>query len=103
MLAAWDGVMDKERPEPLIFNAFLRALHGTLIDEKTGLDLEAKGPFAATTLISLMTDHPDWCGAPDKPDPECKAALGRALDDGLALLVQREGADMTKWRWGAEH
>ncbi len=103
MLAGWDGIMDKERPEPLIFTAFMRALHGALIDEKTGLDMQAKGPFAASTLISLMTDHPDWCGAPDKPDPECKATLGRALDDGLALLVQREGPDMTKWRWGAEH
>ena len=27
LLTGWNGVMDKERPEPLIFNAFLSALH----------------------------------------------------------------------------
>ena len=103
LLARWDGVMDKDRVEPLIFAAFLRALRRILIDEKTGLKLEAKGPFAVTTLISLMRDHPSWCGAAGKPDPDCRQALGRALDEGLALLVERDGADMSQWRWGAEH
>jgi penicillin amidase len=103
MLAGWDGIMDKDRPEPLIYTAFMSALHRILMEEKTGLDMQVKGPFALTTLISLMTDHPEWCGAPNKPDPDCKATLGRAFDEGLALLVQHEGPDMTKWRWGAEH
>ena len=67
------------------------------------MDMESPGPFAATTLISLMRDHPSWCGAPDKPDPDCRKALGRALDQSLALLVKRDGADMSQWRWGAEH
>ena len=40
---------------------------------------------------------------PALPIPDCRKALGRALDDGLALLVERDGADMSQWRWGAEH
>ncbi|RBP06460.1 penicillin amidase [Roseiarcus fermentans] len=103
LVANWDGVMDKDRAEPLIYTAFMGALHHILMEEKTGLDMQAKGPFAATTLIALMTDHPEWCGAPDKPDPDCKRTLGRALDEALALLVAREGADMSQWRWGNEH
>ena len=103
MLTSWNGAMDKNRVEPLIFTAFLRALHADLLQEKTGVNMEALGPFAATTLISLMRDHPSWCGAPDKPDPDCRTALGRALDQSLALLVKRDGADMSQWRWGAEH
>ena len=103
LLANWDGVMDKDRPEPLIYTAFLGSLKGILMGAKAGVDMEAKGPFAATTLISLMTDHPSWCDAPDKPDPDCKRTLGRALDDGLALIVKRDGADMSQWRWGNEH
>ena len=95
--------MDKDRPEPLIFAAFLGSLHRILIEDKTGLKMEVQGPFAATTLISLMSEHPSWCDAPDKPDPDCRRTLGEALDDGLALLVKRDGADMTRWRWGAEH
>ena len=62
-----------------------------------------KGPFAVTTLVSLMHDHPSWCDVPGAPDPDCRKALGRGLDDGLALLVERDGADMRRWHWGAEH
>ena len=65
--------------------------------------MNEKGPFAAATLVSLMRDHPSWCDSPGAPDPDCRKALGRALDDGLALLVKRDGADMAQWRWGAEH
>jgi len=103
LLSAWDGVMDKDRPEPLIYTAFVRALHRIMLVDKTGLSLSEKGPFAAETLIALLRDHPEWCDAPDKPDPDCRATVARALDEGLAELVQRDGADMSQWRWGHEH
>ena len=103
MLLKWDGVMDKDRAEPLIYTAFLGALHKILLEDKTGLPMNEKGPFSATTLISLIRDHPSWCGSPGAPDPDCRKALGRALDDGLALLVKRDGKDMSQWEWGAEH
>jgi penicillin G amidase len=103
MLLSWSAVMDKDRAEPLIYTAFLRSLHKILIEDKTGLPMKEKGPFAATTLITLMRDHPSWCDSLAAPDPDCRKSLGRALDDGLALLVGRDGADMSQWRWGAEH
>jgi penicillin G amidase len=103
MLLGWDGVMDKGRAEPLIYTAFLSALHKILLGDKTGLDMTEKGPFAATSLVSLMRDHPSWCDSPGANDPDCRKALGRALDDGLALLVKRDGADMSRWTWGEEH
>jgi penicillin G amidase len=103
MLLSWNAVMDKDRAEPLIYTAFLRSLHKILIEDKTGQPMKEKGPFAATTLVSLMRDHPSWCDSAGAPDPDCRKALGRALDDGIALLVKRDGADMSQWRWGAEH
>ena len=103
MLLGWNAVMDKDRAEPLIYAAFLRSLRKILLEDKTGLPMNEKGPFAATTLISLLRDHPSWCDSPRAPDPDCRKALARALDDGLALLVKRDGADMSQWRWGAEH
>ena len=87
----------------MIYTAFLRSLHEILIEDKTGLPMKEKGPFAATTLVSLMRDHPKWCSVPGAADPDCREALGRALDEELALLVKRDGADMNQWRWGAEH
>jgi penicillin G amidase len=103
MLLGWNAVMDKDRAEPLIYTAFLRSLHKILLDDRTGLPMGEKGPFAVTTLVSLMRDHPSWCDVLAAPDPDCRRALGRALDDALALLVKRDGADMSQWRWGAEH
>ncbi|MGD1038321.1 MAG: penicillin acylase family protein [Roseiarcus sp.] len=103
LLAGWDGVMDKDRPEPLIFDSFLLALHRIMLVERTGLAMDEKGPFDATTLISLLSEHKSWCDAPDKPDPDCRATLARALDEGLALIVKRDGADVSQWKWGREH
>src|SRR5271166_4143228 len=103
MLVGWNAVMDKDRVEPLVYTSFLRSLHRLLLEERTGLSMEDRGPFDATTLMSLMRDHPSWCDAPGKPDPDCRKTLGRALDEGLALLVKRDGADMSQWRWGNEH
>ena len=103
LLAGWDGVMDKDRAEPLIFTAFMAALHRIMLVDKLGLSMSEKGPFAATTLISLMRDHPSWCDKPGEPDPDCRATLARALDEGLALAVKRDGADMSQWKWGHEH
>jgi penicillin amidase len=103
MLLSWTGVMDKDRAEALIYTAFLRSLHKILIEDKTGLPMKERGPFAATTLVSLMRDHPTWCASPGTPGQDCRAAVGQALDDGLALLIKRDGDDMSHWRWGAEH
>jgi penicillin G amidase len=103
LLMNWNAVMDKNRAEPLIFTGLLGALHRILLVGKTGVAMGDKGPYAATTLISLMRDHPSWCDAPGKPDPDCRKTLGQALDEGLALLVKRDGPDMSQWRWGEEH
>ena len=43
MLMNWDGVMDKDRAEPLIFTAFLRSLHKNLLEEKTGSPMKERG------------------------------------------------------------
>ena len=54
----------------------------------------------------MINKHPAWCDqaeAKDKPDPDCRRAMTRAFDEGLQFLVKRDGADMSKWRWGAEH
>ena len=37
MLLKWDGVMAKDRAEPLIYTAFLSALHKILLEDKTGV------------------------------------------------------------------
>ncbi len=103
LLAKWDGAMDKDRPEPLIFDAWMREMRLILIDEKLGLKLEEKGAFAAATVASLLKDHPQWCDGIKGPDPDCRHAITRALDRALDKLSKRDGDDVNKWRWGDEH
>ena len=103
LLASWDGTMDKDRPEPLIFTAFMASLHRILITDRVGVELGDNGPFDAATLVSLIKNHPVWCDSKDKPDPDCRLTLARAFDDALAMLVKRDGADASRWRWGHEH
>ncbi len=45
LLAGWDGAMDKARPEPLIFEAWLSALHRIMITEKSGCRRSRKRPL----------------------------------------------------------
>ena len=95
--------MSKDRPEPLIYTAFMKSLRHILMEEKVGVSFDELDPFSATTLIGLVRDHPGWCDSSGKPDPGCRATLSRALDEALALLVKRDGPDMSKWRWSVEH
>ena len=92
LLAGWDGRMDKERPEPLIFEAWLSALRRIMIDEKTGLHLTEKGPYAAATLFSLLTDHPQWC------DVAAKARSRLPPDDGARARRSPGSADAARRR-----
>ena len=106
LLSGWNGVFDQDKPEPLIYSAFLLNLHRILLDERLGFTLGDDGPFSATTLLSLVKNHPQWCDekeAKDAPNSDCMKAIARAFDEGLAMLVQRDGADMSHWRWGTEH
>ena len=104
LISKWDGTMDRNRPEPLIFTGWVQALRRILIDEKTRLRLEHLGPCAASLLKKLVLEHPKWCTRDDNDaDPECPACLTRALEEAIVLLSNRRGSDMSKWRWGDEH
>jgi penicillin amidase len=99
MLRAWDGVMDKDRPEPAIFEAWLYEFHNRMLPQKTGVDTQEKGPFAATTLDSLIQNHAqDWCG-----DSDCRVIATQSFDDAIKLMTQRQGAGIAMWRWGREN
>ena len=84
-------------------NAFLLKLREAMLTDRYHVDMSDTGPFDAATLLSLIANHPTFCDAPNKPDPQCRAMLGGALDSALALLVARDGAYMSQWKWGTEH
>ena len=98
LLGRWDDRMAADRPEPLIFAAWLAALDKRLFAPRLG---PLYGPYwTASPLVTktILEEHRHWCGAAG-----CTALMRSALDDALDELTRRYGADMQGWRWGAAH
>jgi penicillin amidase len=103
MLKAWDGRMDRTRPEPLIFDAWFRALNRALFADELGALFE---PFWQLTqpVKHALTDRPAWCDDVTTPKAEtCADVLRASLDTAVAELSSRHGPKPAAWRWGAEH
>lgn len=107
LLAAWNGEMSEHLPEPLIYQAWLRALQDRLIRD----DL---GPLADTfthiepLLIERVYRNVDgasvWCDVVQSAVVESCTDLSRiALDEALLDLTERYGPNVESWRWGDAH
>ncbi len=101
LLQNWDGVMDKDRPEPLIFEAWLHEMHRLLLVDKSGDPLSEKGPFAAAAMEFILNNRAaEWC---EKDDAGCTKLKTEAFNRALAMAAKRQGPDMKTWRWGREN
>jgi penicillin amidase len=104
LLSAWDGAMARERPEPLIFTAWLRALNRRLYEHRLGPDFPAVWDLKPTFVKNVLTIQQRWCDDPaTQPVEDCPTAIRGALDDALAELAKAHGVDVTNWRWGDVH
>jgi penicillin G amidase len=98
LLANWDGQMASERPEPLIFVAWLRSLNKHLFQAALGPNFESYWGMTPRATEGVLTRHPHWCGAAG-----CTGVLQASLSEALDELAGKYGADSTAWRWGAAH
>jgi penicillin amidase len=101
LLAKWDDAMDKDRPEPLIFAAWERALIRRLLADKLGADFPAFWGHHALLMLAVLrnTDgEARWCERVG-----CAALIRLALGDALTELDRDYGSDMTRWHWGDAH
>ncbi|MFC0410434.1 penicillin acylase family protein [Roseomonas elaeocarpi] len=98
LLLGWDGQMAPDRPQPLIFNAWL-AEFGRLVLAKAGNPegLRASAEFVAHILGDEAAGR-RWCG-----DAGCDATVGEALERAVRHLTERFGGEPASWRWGAAH
>ncbi len=108
-LAAFDGTMAADRPEPLVATAWVRELTRLVYADELGPDL-----FAAywdqrqVFMMAVLTDRDGqgaWCGNARTAGASgiCDALVSRALDLALEDLERRYGADWRSWRWGVAH
>ncbi|MEP4377528.1 MAG: penicillin acylase family protein [Alphaproteobacteria bacterium] len=104
MMAAWDGSMDADRAEPLIYATWSHALRHHLMDDELG-------PFAGRyrgvrprVMARMLTENLTWCDNRRTNATEtCGQIVGAALDDALAQLRKNHGKNTAAWRWGDAH
>jgi penicillin amidase len=102
MLRGWDGAMRADRPEPLIYHAWLGVLVERLLVAKTGIR-DRYFHANAELVLQVLSQRPDWCGpAKDASTNPCVALLWDALSEALAT-VRRDLGDPEKARWGDVH
>ena len=98
MLAAWDGEMAPDRPEPLIFQTWINHLQRNLLVPWVGEQLHALSQVRPRFLKAVLSGHSQWCG-----DGGCAGVVGKALDDALDDVSRQYGADRAGWRWDKAH
>lgn len=102
LLAGFDGQMERDRPEPLIFSVWVDELTRALVIARIGEQRFAmsygKRDFRAGLEGILARNDAWWC-AP----LSCEQQAGQALTRTLSKLQAAYGNDPRQWRWGAEH
>jgi penicillin amidase len=107
LLRAWDGTISADSAAALVYEAWYKALHQTLLGDDLGGDLgEDVTENHRPRLIAgiLKGEAGPWCDdvlTPDKED--CPTIARVALGVALEGLAKTQGEDMAKWRWGDAH
>lgn len=95
MLPAWDGQMDKDRPEPLITTLTYQYLRKAIAERASpGSGELYDAPIAPAVVERILREHPaGWFG-------DYKELILRCFADGMEEGQRMQGADPKRWKWG---
>ncbi len=105
-LSAWDVVEDRNRPEPLLFNAWLRMAIKRVLADDLGEAFPSFWQGHVSAMLRWLGPNParDWCDDRRTPEKEsCGDVLALSLRDAIKDLDIRLGSDRSKWNWGTLH
>jgi penicillin amidase len=107
LLAEWNGEMNEHLPEPLIAEAWMRALMDRLIRDDLGAMADSFthiSPVFIERVFRNVDGASVWCDVIQSAAVESCTELSRkALDDALLQLTERYGDNLESWRWGDAH
>ena len=107
ILAEWNGEMNEHLPEPLIAEAWLRALQERLTRDEIGPLADAithPEPVFIERVYRNVGGASVWCDVIQSAAVESCADIARiALDDALLSLSETYGPNIESWRWGDAH
>ena len=96
LLRDWNGAMDPDRPQPLIFNAWVQRFAGDVL-QHDALDPGVTAGWEDLADLLLSPAGAAWCNG------DCTQFLAGALRDSMQTVAASEGTDPTAWRWGHVH
>ncbi|HWO14425.1 MAG TPA: penicillin acylase family protein [Polyangiaceae bacterium] len=104
-LRAWDFVMRRDAPEPLLYAEWLRELtHAVFADELGDTYADVVFDSGEQLTSRLLEPSSPWCDDVSTPAPEaCGQVVRRAFERAVASLADRFGDDLDQWRWGDAH
>ncbi len=104
MLKTWDRRMVRDRPEPLIFSTWLRALNYGLYGDDLG---ELGKPLLGLRplfVLNALQENKIWCDDTQSIEKEtCSDIVSRSLLQAIQQLSQKYGNTPKDWRWGDAH
>ncbi|MCU0827479.1 MAG: penicillin acylase family protein [Tabrizicola sp.] len=107
LLAEWNGEMNEHLPEPLIAEAWMRALMDRLIRDELGAMADSFthiSPVFMERVYRNVGGASVWCDVIQSAAVESCSDLARiALDEALLRLTERYGPNIEAWRWGDAH
>jgi len=106
-LARWNGEMDRQAPEPLIYWAWVRALQRRILEDEfpaTDYLWEYPNPGFLISVLSNSNGSAIWCDIRQSGRLEtCAEMSSKALDDAIEWIIDRHGKGPAEWYWGSEH
>jgi penicillin G amidase len=103
-MRAWDAKMAPDRPEPLVYYAFLRSLVRALYADELGDRFERVFTDDPARVLYTLTEARQWCDVQGTAAVEdCNHAVRVAFAEAFQLLQGRYGKDWHAWRWGEAH
>ena len=107
LLAEWNGEMNEHLPEPLIAEAWLRAVQKRLIQDELGAMSESFthiSPVFIERVYRNVGGASVWCDVIQSAAVESCTDIARiALDEALLELTEKYGPNIESWRWGDAH
>ncbi|TAN59154.1 MAG: penicillin acylase family protein, partial [Magnetospirillum sp.] len=104
LVAEWNGRADRDRPEPLIYAAWLHRLNRAIFADELKEHFDTMATPRAQALVDVLTRRRHWCDDVSTPEPEsCEDRIEHSLDLAIKELSEAWGPDTGKWSWGAAH
>jgi penicillin amidase len=100
-LRVWDGTMSRERPEALVFEAWLDQLAERLYPQAYLAIRPAPDPRVLYAMLQGEESVAQFCGPQLQRD--CARLARESFIETIATLRARFGTDIATWNWGAHN